>query len=413
MSSSDRRRSRARRFSLVGATCVLFVAVGCPSEQEPAGADASVVEDTAVDGHVDTSAAADSESSDPEDTTVVADSRNDTGSTTSDTPSADDTGDSGSASLCDRVKLGDNADLGDVQLFPQGNYWNKSVENAPVDPNSDALIKSMGADTGLHPDFGCCWMNDTFGIPYTVVDGSTSDVPVSFRYADESDPGPYPIPKGAPIEGGKNATGDRHVLVLDCADRKLYEIFDAHPQNDGSWMAGSGSVWNLDESPVREAYCTSADAAGLPILPGLARYQEAAAGKIDHALRFTVADTRKAFVRPPASHWASSKTDTNLPPLGMRVRLKSDAELKAAGVNVQSFHPQVRAIVDALQTYGMILADNGSDWYVSGAPHSKWKDGKLVGQLGEIKGKHFEVIEMDNVIDDRSLGSGSCKLSGN
>ena len=336
-------------------------------------------------------------------------SADDTGSSSGDTVEAD--GDGGSeSSWCEEVELGANGDLNGTRLFPDDSYWNKSVEDAPVDPNSDDLIASMGADTGLHADFGCCWDGGPFGIPYTVVDDATDEVPISFRYADESDPGPYPIPPDAPIEGGEDATGDRHVLALDCAERKLYELFDAHPKDGGGWDAGSGAVWDLDEDPVRAAYCTSADAAGLPVLPGLVRYDEAEEGEIDHALRFTVADTRKAFVRPPASHWASDQTSEDLPPLGMRVRLKDDAALSADGVDVSSFSPRIQAIVEAMQTYGMILADNGSDWYVSGMPHAEWSDDNLVNQLGQIKGRHFEVIEMENVVDDRSVGSGSCDL---
>ena len=404
---------RERRYDLLGVSLLVVacLADGCDPTGREGGA--GVAEDAS--GPVDTTVRMDFSSE--------VDLRDDTGqrdaaledAAAGDTTPPDDAlandagGGTAGSNLCERVGLGNNADLGGENLFPADSYWNRKVENAPVDPNSDAIIDSIGANTGLHPDFGCCYMG-TFGIPYTVVDESTPEVPVSFRYADESDPGPYPIPPDAPIEGGEEATGDRHVLVLDCAERKLYEIFDAHKQSDGSWQAGSGTIWDLDEEPVREPYCTSADAAGLPLLPGLARYDEASAGKIDHALRFTVEETRKAFVRPPASHWASDKTSSDLPPMGMRVRLKSDADLKADGVDPSQFHPQVAAVVDALQTYGMILADNGSDWYVSGMPHRKWNDGKLVGQLEQIKGKHFEVVEMKNVVDDRSVGSGSCQL---
>ena len=384
--------------------------VGGDTAADTAAEDTSA-EDTGGGGE-DTSGSEDTSAEDSGSTDTASDDTGseDTGSSADDTAEADADGGSG-ASLCDKVELGANGDLKGTRLFPDDSYWNESVEDAPVDPNSDAIIASMGADTGLHADFGCCWNGGPFGIPYTVVDDATDEVPISFQYADESDPGPYPIPPDAPIEGGEDASGDRHVLALDCAERKLYELFAAYPKDSGDgWEAGSGAVWDLDENPVRANYCTSADAAGLPILPGLVRYDEAEEGEIDHALRFTVADTRQAYVRPPASHWASDKTDANLPPLGMRVRLKDDAALSADGVDVSSFSPRIQAIVEAMQTYGMILADNGSDWYVSGMPHEEWSDDSLVNELGQIKGRHFEVIEMENVVDDRSVGSGTCDL---
>ncbi len=320
---------------------------------------------------------------------------------------ADAAADTASARLCDRVGRGANADISGAHLF-ENTYWSEPVTDAPVNPNSEALIASIGADTGLHPDFGCCW-HGPFGIPYMVVDSSTAPVPVSFDTADESDPGPYPIPADAPIEGGAGADGDRHVLVVDCARAKLYELFSAYPHDDGSWQAGSGAVWDLSGHLERAPYCTSADAAGLPILPGLVRYDEVAAGAIHHALRFTVSHSRKAFV-PPASHWASGDTSADLPPMGMRVRLESDAELAADGVDVSGFSPQTRVIVRALQTYGMIVADNGSDWYISGAPSASWNDDKLVPELRQIKGRFFQVVKMDHVVDDYSVDPGQCQL---
>ena len=387
--------------------CVAMLgAVGCDDDtgstgQTDTGA-TDVTLDAPDDGARDTRTPGDAARDTPPDTRL---------DTATGSDSSEDTGfqDTGRASLCDRVSLGPNADLGGEPLFPQDSYWNQPIDDAPVDPNSDAIIASMGADTGLHTDFGCCW-GGPFGIPYVVVDETTPEVPVSFQYADESDPGPYPVPPNAPIEGGEDATGDRHVLVVDCAEEKLYELFAAEPQSDGSWQAGSGAVWDLGKNPVRSIYCTSADAAGLPVLPGLVRYDEVEAGTINHALRFTVSQTRKAFVRPPASHWASGDTSEDLPPMGMRVRLKTDAELASAGIDVSSFSEQSRVIVRTMQTYGMILADNGSDWYVSGMPHQQWSDSDLVAELGQIEGRHFEVIEMENVVVDYSVGPGQCDL---
>ncbi len=341
-----------------------------------------------------------SDTSDPNDTSNPGQDTSNPGQDTETDPNP-------GPSLCDRIELGPNSDLRGERFFPDDSYWNQPVLDAEVDPNSDAIIASIGADTGLHADFGCCWPDTPFGIPYVVVDSSTPQVPIQFDYASESDPGPYPIPPDAPIEGGPDATGDRHILAIDCATEQIYELFDAHPQTDGSWHAGSGAVWNLNQEPVRAPYCTSADAAGLPIFPGLARYDEVAAGEIRHALRFTAARTRRAFVRPPASHWASSHTDENLPPMGMRVRLKADAEL---GIDLSTFSEQARILIRAMQTYGMILADNGSNWYVSGAPSEHWNDSALSRELRQIKGHHFEVLKMDGLVTDYSLAPGSCQL---
>lgn len=269
--------------------------------------------------------------------------------------------------------------------FPAGDAWNTAIAGAPVDPASATLIASIGASDRLHPDFGANWDGGPFGIPYVVVGPGQARVPVTFGYADESDPGPYPVPPDAPVEGGPSAGGDRHVLVVDGSTQTLYELYDAHPQPDGSWTAGSGAVFDLVNGTSRPAGWTSADAAGLPILPGLVRYDEVAAGHIDHALRFTVAQTRRAYV-PPATHYASSNRSASLPPMGMRVRLK-------ASFDISGFPPQARVILQAMQTYGMIVADNGSDWYVSGAPDARWDDGQL-GTLKTVPGSAFEVVQM-------------------
>jgi hypothetical protein len=282
-------------------------------------------------------------------------------------------------------------------LFPTDNPWNTPVDTLPVDPDSAAYLRSMGLSTGLHADFGTTWDGAPNGIPYVTVSGTQKKVPVSFGYADESDPGPYPIPSNAPIEGGPGSSGDRHVLVLDTDNQKLYELFAAYPQSNGSWKAGSGAVFDLTSNATRPAGWTSADAAGLPILPGLVRYDEAVTkGVIDHALRFTVADTQDTY-RYPATHEASDSSDPDLPPMGLRVRLK-------ASFDISGFSPEVRVILQALKTYGMMVADNGSNWYVSGAPDERWSDDDL-HELGQVQGRDFEVV------DTRALQPGALVVS--
>ena len=277
------------------------------------------------------------------------------------------------------------------RLFPVDNAWNQDVSSVPVDPNSAALIASCGATRRVHADFGTVWNGAPNGIPFVLVSGTQPRVPVTFDYADESDPGPYPIPPNAPIEGGPNATGDRHVLVIDTDNWKLYELFDAHPVNGGTrWTAGSGAVFDLSSNAMRPAGWTSADAAGLPIFPGLVRYDEVVdRGVIEHALRFTCPTTRRAYVHP-ARHWASSQTSPNLPPMGMRVRLK-------AGVDISTFPAEVRVILTALKRYGMLLADNGSGFYISGAPDPRWSDDNLA-TLGRLTGADFEVVRMGTIV---------------
>ncbi len=273
-----------------------------------------------------------------------------------------------------------------LQVFPASNPWNARIDTAAVDPASATLIASIGSSGHLHPDFGAdLGEGEPFGIPYVVVPGNQKKVPISFDYADESDPGPYPIPPNAPIEGGPNADGDRHVLVLDKDNRRLYELFDAHPVAGGGWHAGSGAVFDLTSNALRPAGWTSADAAGLPILPGLVRYDEVASGRIDHALRFTVARTRKGYIAP-ARHAASSSTSTSLPPMGMRVRLK-------ASFDISGYPAQARVVLQALKTYGMIVADNGSNWFISGTPDRRWND-EAVNTLKQVPGSAFEVVRM-------------------
>lgn len=285
------------------------------------------------------------------------------------------------------AELGADASLQGLQIFPSSNAWNKRVDASRVDKNSKKLIKGI---TGkLHPDFGADWDGGPFGIPYVVVSGGQARVPVSFDYADESDPGPYPVPAAAPIEGGADSDGDRHVLVVDRDNRMLYELYDAHPVDGGtSWTAGSGAVFDLTSNKLRPKGWTSADAAGLPILPGLVRYDEVAAGRINHAIRFTVAKTRKAYVSP-ARHQAGSSRSSSRPPMGMRVRLKKSFK-------ISGYPRQARVILQAMKTYGLILADNGSNWFFSGAPDPRWDDDQL-NTIKKVPGSAFEVVKMGKI----------------
>lgn len=288
--------------------------------------------------------------------------------------------------------LGPNASLEGRRPFPDDNPWNLPVDQALLDPNSDALIASIGLTKGLHPDFGADYNGGPFGIPYIVVDSTIRSVHVTFDYADESDSGPYPIPPGAPIEGGASSHGDRHVLVVDRDRWSLSELFAAYPvARRPDWTAGSGAVFDLSSNALRPAGWTSADAAGLPIFPGLARYDEVVEqGVIRHALRFTVNNTRRAYVFP-ARHWASSDTSSTLPPMGMRVRLKGNFD-------ISGFPPCARVILQALKTYGMMVADNGGDWFISGAPDGRWNDDEL-NTLKQVQGSNFEVVRMGPVVE--------------
>lgn len=272
------------------------------------------------------------------------------------------------------------------RLFPPNNPWNQDITNAPVDPHSAQLVAEIGASAPLHPDFGTVWNGAPNGIPYITVPGSEPLVPVTFTaYGDESDPSPYPIPLNAPIEGGSGSTGDRHVIAVDIARWKLYELFGAYPTATG-WNAASGAVFDLNSNKLRPAGWTSADAAGLPILPGLVRYDEVVGqGAIHHALRFTVEHTRHAYVYP-ARHYASSNASSSLPPMGMRVRLK-------ASFDDSNFPPQARVILECLKHYGMFLADNGGNWFISGAPDTRWDDNDL-HSLTQVTGSDLEVVKM-------------------
>jgi len=293
-----------------------------------------------------------------------------------------------------------NAAAGDpsCSVLPPDNPWNTDISGFPLHPQSDAFVNSIGRTDHLHPDFGTVWQGAPIGIPYVIVPGTQPMVPVSFDYWDESDPGPYPVPPNAPIEGGPNSSGDRHVLVIDDDNCILYEMFDAHPVNGGqSWTAGSGAVFDLNSNALRPDFWTSADAAGLPIFPGLARYEEVVEqGGIDHALRCTINTTRRAFVHP-ATHYASNNTDPNVPPMGLRFRMK-------ASYSCAAFSAELQVICTALKKYGMFVADNGSDWYVSGAPDPRWSDDNL-GDLKSITGDAFEVVDTtEQLISDQPWG---------
>ena len=282
--------------------------------------------------------------------------------------------------------------LGGCGMFPASSPWNQRVDRLPVAAGSDAVIASIGLKTGVHADFGAgLWDGAKIGIPYVVVHGRTTPKSrVTFEYADESDKGPYPIPADVPIEGQPRVSndGDRHALILDRDSCRLYELY-ALRREHGRWSAGSGAIFDLRSNKLRPAGWTSADAAGLPILPGLARWDgDVSTGVIRHALRFTVERTRRAYVYP-ARHYASSLTDPSLPPMGLRVRLK-------ASVNISSLPPQARIVAQAMKTYGMIVADNGSSWYVSGAPSPKWSNDQLHA-LGRLTGADFEVVDTSSM----------------
>jgi len=284
-------------------------------------------------------------------------------------------------------------------MTPANSYWRADVSHLPVAPRSAAWVTTEGPTAGLKADFGSgLWDGGPIGIPYTTVPGTQAKVKVTFQYAGESDKGPYPIPADAPIEGGAASTGDRHVLVVDRDACKLYETYDSHRNANGSWNAGSGAVYDLRSNALRPAGWTSADAAGLPILPGLVRYDEVASGIISHAIRMTVPTTQTTYVWP-ARHQAGSTASLNAPPMGAWFRLK-------ASVNPAAFDPAVRPIIVALQHYGAIVADNGSAWYLSGVPDARWNN-DLLHTLGTIKGSDFEAVDSTSLIVDPNSGQAT------
>ncbi len=302
-------------------------------------------------------------------------------------------------SSCSGMSLGRGASLNGFIPFPSDNAWNQNIFNAAVDPNSDAIINFIGASTPVHPDFGAgLYQGSTIGIPYVVVSGSPF-VNIHFTaYGSESDPGPMPVPHNAPIEGYPNpGNGDRHVLVLDRDNCWLYELYRSYPKKDGSWNADSAAVWDLLNDEQRPYTWTSADAAGLPVFPGLARYDEVASGQIQHALRFTLQYSREAFT-PPASHWAPNSTNSLAAPMGMRLRLK-------ASYDISSFPPQAQVILTALKQYGMIMADNGSSMFVSGDPDNHWNNDDL-GTLKQVPASEFEVLLMDPIYTPINVPQG-------
>ena len=279
---------------------------------------------------------------------------------------------------------GESPTIEGCPVFPADNPWNTDISGYPVDANSYAYIAAISAegDEYLHADFG---ENPDYGIPFVVVDETQADVPITFTdYGDESDPGPYPVPDDAPVEAG----GDQHVLVVDSGDCRLYELYLAEFNGEG-WDAASGAVFDLNSNALRPETWTSADAAGLPIFPGLVRYDEVAAGEINHALRFTVSESQRAYIHP-ATHWASRSTDENLPPMGLRLRLRADYD-------ISQFTGMSRVILEALRTYGMIVADNGTSWFISGATDPRWDDDDL-NQLKTVPGAAFEVVETGEIV---------------
>ncbi len=272
---------------------------------------------------------------------------------------------------------------GELHIFPSDNPWNTDISEYDVHPDSARFISSIGKNGYIHPDFGTVWNGAPNGIPYVIVPGTTPLVSIRFTaYGDESDAGPYPIPDNAPIEGGDGSDGDRHVIVIDSDNKILYELYRAFKVT-GGWEADSGAKWDLTSNELRPKYWTSADAAGLPVFPGLVKYDEVKDGEINHALRFTVSRTQRGFIYP-ARHYASSSNDPSLPPMGLRLRLKGS-------VDISGFPERIKVILTALKKYGMFVADNGGDWYISGAPDERWDDDEL-RELRKLKGGDFEVV---------------------
>ena len=304
-------------------------------------------------------------------------------------------------SACSAISLGQGGSLNGFLPFPADNAWNQNIADATVDPNSAAIINFIGASDPVHPDFGSGeYQGSSIGIPYIVVDSDQAPVAINFTaYGDESDPGPMPVPASAPIEGYPNpGSGDRHVLVVDSSSCWLYELYSSYPQSDGSWNAASAAVWDLTADEQRPLTWTSADAAGLSVFAGLARYDEVASGEIKHALRFTLQDSRAAFV-PPASHWAANSTNANAAPMGMRLRLK-------ASFDISQFSATNQVILTALQQYGMIMADNGSNMYISGAPDDRWDNDDL-HNLDQVTAADFDVVTMNPIYTQANLPTGA------
>jgi len=292
--------------------------------------------------------------------------------------------------------------IGSCLVFPANNIWNMPVDQLPVSPNSATYVNTIGQSVTLHPDFGTVYDGEPNGIPYVTVPGTQTLYPATFTYQSESDPGPYGIPLNAPIEGGSASTGDRHVISVDTTNCILYEMWSSYPQT-ASWEAGSGAIFNLTSNALRTAGWTSADAAGLAVFPGLMKYDEVLTGIITHAIRLTVPQTQDAYVWP-ARHLASSLTGAEYPPMGVRFRLK-------ASYNISSFSAQNQIILTALKKYGMMIADNGSACYISGAPDSRWNDSDL-HNLDQITGADFEVVDVSPMMVNANSGqAATCDLN--
>ncbi|HEY0068790.1 MAG TPA: S-layer homology domain-containing protein, partial [Chloroflexia bacterium] len=289
------------------------------------------------------------------------------------------------------------AGSGACPIFPADNIWNRRVDTLPLHPMSNAYIASIGLESNVHADFGSgLWDGGPIGIPFVKVPAGQPMVNINFtNYGDESDPGPYPVPTSAPVEGGPDDDGDRHVLVLQDGTCKLYELYRAFPNPDGSWDADSAAVYDLRSNALRTEGWTSADAAGLPIYPGLVTYDEVASGAIRHAIRFTASETQRKYIWP-ARHFASDSDDPDLPPMGLRVRLKSSVDLG-------HYPQQVRVILQAMKDYGLILADNGSPWYISGAPDPRW-DNDMLHAMDDLQGSDFEAVYTDDLMVDPNSG---------
>ncbi len=303
------------------------------------------------------------------------------------------------AGTCSGMTVGQLTSLNGFVPFQSTSLWNTDISNAPVDPNSANYINFIGSTVTLHPDFGAgTFHNQTIGIPYQVVAGTQAKVPVTLgAFFDESDPGPEPIPSNALIEGyPKPGNGDRHVLVLEKDGCWLYELYHAS-LSKGNWSADSTAIWDMTINEQRPYTWTSADAAGLPVFVGLARYDEVAAGAINHALRFTVPTTQRAFVLP-ATHWASTNTSTNAPPMGLRLRLK-------ASFDISGYPADDQVILTAMKRYGLILADNGSGIFISGAPDNRWNNADL-NLLKQITASNFEVVQTGTIYTPANVPTG-------
>ncbi len=287
-------------------------------------------------------------------------------------------------------------ETGGVGIFPADHVWNTPVDNLPVDSHSASYVTRIGTTSSLHPDFGSgLYAGAPMGIPFNIVDNSVTKTTVTFEYDDESDPGPYPIPANPLIEGGSTSEGDRHMLIIQRDEKVLYELYAAEKQPDGSWHAGSGAIYDLSGYELRPAGWTSADAAGLAILPGLVRYDEVANGEITHAIRFTAPRTQKAYVWP-GRHYASGITDPSYPPMGQRFRLK-------ASFDTSGYPYQAQVVLNALKKYGMILSDNGGAWFITGVPDDQW-DNDALHTLARVKGSDFEAVDSTSLMIDQDSG---------